>query len=119
MEKTLIIIDDEEMIRKSLTVYFEDLGWQVKSFGSAEEAVACVSLRAPDYAIVDLRLPGMTGLEFIRTCRDLRCGTVFVIYTGSVENGTTRELLNLGLKESQIILKPAASLRILRDALLE
>ena len=66
MKPLLMIIDDEDMIRKSLTVYFEDVGWEVVSFRTSEEALAYLSSGKPDYAIVDLRLPGMTGLEFIR-----------------------------------------------------
>ncbi len=117
MKPLLMIIDDEDMIRKSLTVYFEDVGWEVVSFRTSEEALAYLSSGKPDYAIVDLRLPGMTGLEFIRKCKKILPLIICVIYTGSIENGTAEDLMELGLREDQIILKPAASLGILRDAL--
>ena len=69
MSPTILILDDEELIRLSLGDYFEDLGWKVVSAVSAEEAETVIASTHIDYATIDLRLGGMDGAEFALSSR--------------------------------------------------
>ena len=56
MNPTILILDDEELIRVSLGDYFEDLGWKVVSSSSAEVAEKIIPDTHVNYATIDLRL---------------------------------------------------------------
>lgn len=116
MPKKLVIIDDEEDIRIPMQDYFEDCGWNVTSFSSAEEALDYLKAESADCVIVDMRLPGMTGLEFIDRASAIREGLRFVIYTGSVDFNITENLRSKGITEDCIVHKPAENLSELLHA---
>ncbi len=83
--KTILILDDEEVIREAFSAYFEDRLWVSLRAESAEDAVALLENENPDAAIVDIRLPGMTGGDFIREALALKPKMAFAICTGSPE----------------------------------
>ena len=58
------IIDDEESIRTICTSALEDL-FNVESFSSASEALLALNSTTPDLIITDIKMPGMSGLEFL------------------------------------------------------
>jgi len=116
MSKRLIIIDDEEYIRIPIQDFFEDHGWEVIPFSSAEEALDYIKSERADCVIVDMRLPGMTGLDFIDKANSIRKDLKFVIYTGSVDFNITENLRSIGITEECIVHKPAENLSELLEA---
>ncbi|HPJ42060.1 MAG TPA: response regulator [Spirochaetota bacterium] len=116
MHKRLIIIDDEEYIRIPIQDFFEDNGWQVNPFNSAEEALEYLKTDTAECIIVDMRLPGMTGLEFIDKANSIRRGLKYVIYTGSVDFNITEDLRSIGITEECVVHKPAENLSELLNA---
>ena len=60
---TVFIVDDDEAVRDSLRWLLEANGYRVKSFGSAEEFLAAYDPNQIGVLIVDVRMPGMSGLE--------------------------------------------------------
>ena len=70
IERSILIVDDEETIRQSLIDYFEDRLWRVIEAESGEAALKMLDSESPPGAIVDIRLGGMFGDTFIReACR--------------------------------------------------
>jgi DNA-binding response OmpR family regulator len=63
---SVLIIDDDESIRVSLQFHFEDCGFKTHSVETAEEALDLMKKTSVDSVIVDLRLPGIDGIEFIK-----------------------------------------------------
>ena len=118
MMPKILILDDEELLVKSLSDYFFDLGWKVNSFQDPDEALKFLKENNVDYATVDLRLMGMNGMEFIKRADSVCPGIRFVVYTGSLETLAVENLTGTGLNKNQLLLKPARSLDVLYKALL-
>lgn len=82
--KRILVVDDEIDILDLCQEHLEDR-YQVVKTNSPFEALAFVkeARNQIDLIILDLNLPGMSGLEFLEGLRDLKCKTPIVLYTGS------------------------------------
>jgi two-component system nitrogen regulation response regulator NtrX len=69
--ETVMIVDDEEGIRESLSGIFEDEGYNVMTAASGEEAVETLRDRLPDIVLLDVWLPGMDGLDTLCRLREI------------------------------------------------
>ena len=118
-EKTyrILVVDDEESVRRNLQVYLEDEGFEVFTVDSGEEGLEALVRDPADAAIVDIRLHGMDGNRFIESAHSLYPGMKFIIYTGSVSYRLPERLQSMGIEESQIFRKPLSDMSILADAL--
>lgn len=67
--KTILIIEDDPDIRELLTYNLGSRGNEITGVGTAEEALALLPDKSFDLALVDLMLPGMSGIEFCRLVR--------------------------------------------------
>ena len=66
----ILVVDDESHIRRSLQVHLESHGYAVETAESGEEALSLVVQRRPDVMLVDLLLPGLSGVDVIRHVRE-------------------------------------------------
>jgi len=73
-------VDDEESIREGVRVALEPR-YRVRTFADAESAVAAVREEPPDLVLMDIGLPGMSGLEGIRAVKALRPETLIIVIT--------------------------------------
>ena len=64
--RTILIVDDEERVRDSLSRALEDTRTEVTAVSSGEEALRAIADRSPDLVISDVRMPAMSGLELLR-----------------------------------------------------
>lgn len=114
----ILIVDDEKGIPQALRDYLEDAGeYEVRVAGSGEEGLLLLPDFEPDACIVDMRLPGMDGNEFILTAHAARPDTIFIIHTGSVDYVLPERLREIGLTEEMIMHKPLLDMRIFEDIL--
>ncbi len=65
----LLIVDDEPTVREGLAEWFAEEGWQVEMAADAEQALGILGTGRFDLALLDIRLPGMDGLELHRRIR--------------------------------------------------
>jgi DNA-binding NtrC family response regulator len=77
----LLLIDDDEWVRDSLRLFFESEGCQIVALETAEEGLNATMNRNFDIIIVDYRLPGMDGIEFIKHLPANQAGTLKVLIT--------------------------------------
>lgn len=83
---TIFIVDDDEAVRDSLRWLLEANGYRVKSFSGAEEFLQAYDPEQVGVLIVDVRMPGMSGLELQETliARDAPLPIVFITGHGDV-----------------------------------
>ena len=62
----ILLIDDDEWIRDSLSIFFEAEGCHLLALETAEEGLAALKNQFFDLIIVDYKLPGLDGLEFLK-----------------------------------------------------
>jgi DNA-binding NtrC family response regulator len=84
----LLIVDDEQSIRRLCVKIGESLGFVCSEAESAEAAVASLETETPDVILVDLRMAQMSGLEFLETVKKQSPRTEVAIITGygSIDN---------------------------------
>lgn len=116
--KTILILDDEQAVRESLADYFEDRLWQTLRAESAEEALKLMLPEPPSAAVVDVRLPGMDGNDFIRQALKRNIRMAFVICTGSPEYVVPPDLLGLPEVSERLFKKPITGLAELEEEIL-
>ena len=94
--RSILIVDDDEVLRKRLGRAFTDRGFDVRMAGSYQEAVTSASDESPEWAVVDLRMPDNSGLELIQTLLSLDPATRVVVLTGYGSIATAVDAMRLG-----------------------
>jgi CheY-like chemotaxis protein len=94
----VMIVEDEQISRRVLGRLLDSSGYQTESFRTAEEALSwIVEGGRPQFAVVDLDLPGMSGLEFIDHLRFLSPDTHAILVTATDEQTLSRKMMGLDL----------------------
>ena len=66
MSRTILLVDDDALMRRSLAFHVEQAGYHVQTAANAEDALSLVRLSPPDLVILDIGLPEMDGLDALR-----------------------------------------------------
>jgi two-component system response regulator HydG len=114
----LLVVDDEPDICANLCDIFADLGYQVDAAHSGPAALDLVARNFYDVALLDLKMPGMDGVELYRRLKEVSAGTVAIIVTAYASTESARSVLSAGAW--QIVSKPVDFSRLLgvvREAL--
>ncbi len=100
----ILIIEDEPRMRRLLEISLSEDGHSVRTAEQAEAGLKCLRQDAIDLAVTDLKLPGMSGLEFLQEAKRLHSGLPVIVMTayGSVE--TAVDAMKAGA--SDYVLKP-------------
>ena len=87
MSARILIIEDEEKLRRVMELQLRTAGFEVEQAGAAEDGLRLAD--SADLIITDLRLPGMDGLQLLSSLRERGSQTPIVVMTafGSIENG--------------------------------
>lgn len=103
MAQHILLVDDDELLRRSLTFSLEQAGFRVSAIGNAEDALALARRDSPDLVLLDIGLPGMDGLEALRLFRDqMQVPVVFL----TARRRELDEVLGLELGADDYITKP-------------
>ncbi len=92
---SLLLVDDDEPFRQRLARALSDRGFSVTTYASVEETLAAQA-EAPEYAVIDLRMGGASGLELLKVLHDKDPGTRAVMLTGYGSIPTAVEATKLG-----------------------
>ena len=92
----LLLVDDDETFCRVLSQALERRGFSVRVAHKVEEGYAAAEAQSPEYAVVDLKMPGPSGLELVRRLKELDEHTRIVVLTGYASVATAVEAIKLG-----------------------
>jgi FixJ family two-component response regulator len=107
------VVDDDQSVRESLARLIRSVGFTVQVFGSAEEFLSAGQGHQPDCLILDIRMPGMNGIELQRelSASDRDLPVIFITAHGSDEEVRARAL---GAGAVDYLLKPLREEEVLK-----
>jgi len=99
-----LVVDDEEGVRSFLSRALERRGWQVECAGSAEDGAAILETLQADLVVLDIALPGRSGLDWLNELEERGFPGEVVLMTAFADMNTAIDALRAGA--SDFILKP-------------
>lgn len=94
----LMLVDDDENLRERLALALWDRGYEVRTAGDGTRALTVAAEFRPQMAVVDLRMPGMSGLELIGQLVDQQPGIEIIVLTGYGSIATAVDAVRLGAR---------------------
>jgi two-component system KDP operon response regulator KdpE len=89
---TILVVDDEPQLRRALESVFTQRGYQVILAASGEDALVRVAEKPPELVVLDLMLPGMSGLETCRAMRRMTQAPILILSVKGAEEDKIRAL---------------------------
>lgn len=111
MKSNILVVDDEPVARQSLTDILKLEGYSVASAPNGQAAVEYVRTQNVDLMIVDLKMPGMDGLEVVQVVNQVSPETEVILLTAYGSTETAIQALRLRIHD--YLLKPASPAQIL------
>jgi DNA-binding response OmpR family regulator len=93
----ILIVDDESSIRLTLSALLHRAGYEVTSAESGAEAVAVLERQAFDLLLVDLKMPGMDGMQVVAAARQRQADIAIIVLTGHGSLDSAIEGLHHGI----------------------
>jgi len=111
----ILIVDDDTLMRELLKAILREEGYRIagEAKDGASALSACETLQ-PDVVCLDVNMPGMSGIEILKTLREKYPKVRTIMITGDASLGTVREAVSLGALG--FIIKPFTQARV-ADAL--
>jgi len=113
MKNNILVVDDEPIARQSLTDILRLEGYNVLAFPNGELAVEHVRYNSVDLILLDLKMPGMNGLDVVQVVNQVSPDTEIILLTahGSMESAVEA----LRQRVHDYLLKPASPMQILES----
>jgi two-component system response regulator RegA len=92
----ILLVDDDEVFRERLARALRDRGYEVATAADHDGALAVAMAGKPDFAVVDLRMPGLSGLALIGPLHAISPGARIVVLTGYGSITSAVEALRAG-----------------------
>lgn len=102
---SVLLVDDDERLRTRMVRAFEERGYEAQQAEGYDGALAIASEESTEFAVVDLRMPGKSGLEVVRELHRIDPSTKIVVLTGYGSIATALEAVRLGA--THYLTKPA------------
>lgn len=94
--QSIILVDDEDRFRERLARAFSSRGYVVFEAADVDGALEMIKSNHPDWALIDLRMPGKSGLDLIREAKEFLPFLKIVVLTGYGSIATATEAIKLG-----------------------
>jgi DNA-binding response OmpR family regulator len=101
---SVLIVDDEEGFRSVLVRRLQARGIQAFEVGRGEEALAFLQIHSVDVVLLDIKMPGMSGVEVLRQMREQGCKAEVIVLSGHVFLDAAVEIMEFGVND--YLLKP-------------
>jgi NAD(P)H-flavin reductase/CheY-like chemotaxis protein/formate hydrogenlyase subunit 6/NADH:ubiquinone oxidoreductase subunit I len=106
-KNTVLIVDDEAIVRESISDWLRDAGYQVAAAETGEEALELIEKQDFSVLVLDIRLPGLTGMSVLKEVKNQRPWIKSIIITAYPSAETTSEAKKLGAIDYMV--KPVAA----------
>ena len=93
---SILIVDDDEVYRTRLARAFVDRGYDVHTAHDYDSAIALAQHDSPEFAVVDLKMPGKNGLELVKALGDIDPSTKSLVLTGYGSIANAIDAVRLG-----------------------
>ena len=103
--RSILVVDDDDTFRGRLVRALASRGFDARGAHDVDEAVSLASTESPELAVVDLRMPGRSGLELVRELKAIDETTKVVVLTGYGSIAPALEAVRLGA--THYLTKPA------------
>ncbi len=90
---SILLVDDEESIRRVLSISLADDGYDVTTAADGREALQHIEHHAPDIVITDIKMPGISGIQLLETIKNEHPGIEVIMITGHGDMQTAIESL--------------------------
>jgi two-component system response regulator RegA len=110
-KQSLLLVDDDEVFRTRMARAFVERGYEVTSAQDFDSAVAHARADSPELAVLDLKMPGKSGLELVKALLEIDPQTKIVVLTGYGSIATAIDAVRLGA--TYYLQKPADADEIL------
>jgi DNA-binding response OmpR family regulator len=107
----VLVVDDEEDFLKALVTRLELRGMDVRGVTSGDEALETLAERSFDVVVLDIKMPGMDGIDVLRAIRREHAGTAVLVLTGHASQELSEEGRSLGAFD--YLIKPVKLEKIL------
>ena len=104
--KPILIVDDEPIVRESLKDWLEDAGYKIVTAETGEQALELIATRDFSVIILDIRLPGRTGITVLKEVKEKKPDIKAIIITAYPSSDLTAEAMKLGALD--YLVKPIA-----------
>ena len=104
-EMRILIVDDEEELCEALKDFFEYKGYEVYTSDTGEKALEVVNTQSPNWVLLDIKLPDISGLDVLKEIKRRTTNTNVVMITGGLDDGENLEK-SLRLGAFEYITKP-------------
>ncbi|MDX9897496.1 MAG: response regulator [Spirochaetia bacterium] len=108
---TILVIDDEAVIRESFRDYLEDYGFRILTAENGAQGLGILEKELPDIVMTDLRMPVVDGLEVLRRCEILNPDLPVIVVSGTGRIQDVVEALHLNAWD--YLLKPIVDMSVL------
>ena len=108
----MAVVDDDESVRESLSDLLVQLGFAVQVFASAEEFLASLDVAQTRCLILDIAMPGMSGLELQDELRTRRLDIPIVFITGQGDEAIRPRMMERGAVD--VLAKPFSEAALLQ-----
>jgi DNA-binding NtrC family response regulator len=95
---TILLVDDDQWIRDSLRIFFEAEGCRILTLETAEEGLTAIKDQIFDLIIVDYKLPGLDGIEFLKRIHYTQPGAIKVLITAYRNDSIVSEAKKLKIQ---------------------
>ena len=92
----ILVVDDEDNVVEVLSEYFSNQGYTVTTASGGEQALRTLPEFRPSVVLLDVRMPGLDGLEVLRRIRAMDKSVSVIMVTANEDVELARETLNLG-----------------------
>jgi len=98
-DKKILLVDDDEWIRDSLTVYFSTEGCHILAVETAEEGLELIKQQDYDIILLDYKLPGIDGLTFSKKIQEIRPDAIKILITAYKSKEVVSEARSAGIQD--------------------